>query len=413
MALNIADRVKESSTSTGTGTLTLGGAVSGFQSFATIGNGNQCYYTIVHNSLDEWEVGVGTYTVSGTTLSRDTVLDSSSGGAKVSFSVGNKEVFVTYPADRSVSQTDIGTAPNEIPLNQYLGDLAYQNLENLPIPSLDAATTPLAGTEVLPVVQSGVTKKVDVANLTTGRTVAMDKLAVGNIPSPTLLAEFLSNTDAEVRISNGGGLTPAPMLTLYRQSGVAARFFYDPADKVLYCRNDFATGQIVFQQGSTTIASFNASGNFAPAAGKGIDFSADGQAAGMTSELLDDYEEGTWTPVIIGTTTAGTGTYTTQIGTYTKVGRQVTVNVELQWTAHTGTGNMRIQALPFVPDGHFSCAIGRFTDITMSANNTPYAFTLTGETPIELGQQPTGGGARAGIPMDTTGFIRLTVTYFV
>jgi hypothetical protein len=136
MALNIADRVKESSTSTGTGTLTLGGAVSGFQSFATIGNGNQCYYTIVHNSLDEWEVGVGTYTVSGTTLSRDTVLDSSSGGAKVSFSVGNKEVFVTYPADRSVSQADIGTAPNEIPLNQYLGSMAYQSLENVVIENL-------------------------------------------------------------------------------------------------------------------------------------------------------------------------------------------------------------------------------------------------------------------------------------
>jgi hypothetical protein len=136
MALNIADRVKESSTSTGTGTLTLGGAVSGFQSFATIGNGNQCYYTIVHNSLDEWEVGVGTYTASGTTLSRDTVLDSSSGGAKVSFSVGNKEVFVTYPADRSVSQADIGTAPNEIPLNQYLGSMAYQSLENVVIENL-------------------------------------------------------------------------------------------------------------------------------------------------------------------------------------------------------------------------------------------------------------------------------------
>jgi hypothetical protein len=135
MALNIADRVKESSTSTGTGTLTLGGAVSGFQSFATIGNGNQCYYTIVHNSLDEWEVGVGTYTVSGTTLSRDTVLDSSSGGAKVSFSVGNKEVFVTYPADRSVSQADIGTAPNEIPLNQYLGNLAFQSSESAIIES--------------------------------------------------------------------------------------------------------------------------------------------------------------------------------------------------------------------------------------------------------------------------------------
>jgi hypothetical protein len=136
MALIIADRVKESSTTTGTGTITLGGAVSGYQSFATIGNGNQCYYTIVNLAVaTEWEVGVGTYTASGTTLSRDTVLDSST-GAKVSFSAGNKEVFVTYPADRSVSQADVGTAPNEIPLNQYLGSMAYQSLENVIVENL-------------------------------------------------------------------------------------------------------------------------------------------------------------------------------------------------------------------------------------------------------------------------------------
>lgn len=137
MALNIADRVKESSVTNGTGTITLGGAVSGYQSFATIGNGNQCYYTIVNLAVvTEWEVGVGTYTASGTTLSRDTVLDSSAGGVKVSFSAGNKEVFVTYPADRSVSQADIGTAPNEIPLNQYLGSMAYQSLENVIVENL-------------------------------------------------------------------------------------------------------------------------------------------------------------------------------------------------------------------------------------------------------------------------------------
>jgi hypothetical protein len=132
MALVIADRVKESSTTSGTGTITLGGAVSGYQAFTAIGNGNQCYYTIVNIAVaTEWEVGVGTY--SSSTLTRDTVLSSSNAGAKVSFSAGNKEVFVTYPADRSVSQADIGTAPNEVPLNQYLGSLAYQDLNSVVI----------------------------------------------------------------------------------------------------------------------------------------------------------------------------------------------------------------------------------------------------------------------------------------
>lgn len=102
MALVVADRVKETTTTTGTGTLTLAGAVSGFQPFTAIGDGNETYYCIAHTTLSEWEVGVGTYTSSGTTLSRTTVLSSSNSGSLVNFSAGTKEVFVTYPAGRSV-----------------------------------------------------------------------------------------------------------------------------------------------------------------------------------------------------------------------------------------------------------------------------------------------------------------------
>jgi len=100
MALVVKDRVQETSTTTGTGTLTLAGAVSGFQSFSAIGNANTTYYAIVGGT--EWEVGLGTYTSSGTTLSRDTVLASSNGGTAVNFSAGTKSVFVTYPADKSI-----------------------------------------------------------------------------------------------------------------------------------------------------------------------------------------------------------------------------------------------------------------------------------------------------------------------
>ncbi len=102
MPLVLKDRVKESSTTTGTGTLTLGGAASGFQSFAVIGNGNTTYYAIVDSASGAFEVGIGTYTSSGTTLSRDTVLESSNAGALVDFAAGSKDVFVTYPAERSV-----------------------------------------------------------------------------------------------------------------------------------------------------------------------------------------------------------------------------------------------------------------------------------------------------------------------
>ena len=136
MALIVKDRVREASATAGTGTLTLNGAISGFQSFSVLGDGNTTYYTIVDASTGAWEVGVGTYTASGTTLSRDIVLESSNANALVNFSAGTKDVFCTYPADRSVSQADVGTAPNEIPLNQYLGSLAYQDADNVIVGNL-------------------------------------------------------------------------------------------------------------------------------------------------------------------------------------------------------------------------------------------------------------------------------------
>jgi hypothetical protein len=109
MALVLADRVKETTTSTGTGTITLAGASSGFQSFSVVGDGNTTYYAIVGQGVNEWEVGIGTYTASGTTLSRDTVLASSAGGTtKVTFSAGTKDVFVTYPSSKSLYYQDTG-----------------------------------------------------------------------------------------------------------------------------------------------------------------------------------------------------------------------------------------------------------------------------------------------------------------
>jgi hypothetical protein len=103
MALVLADRVKETTTTTGTGTVTLAGVSAGYQSFAAIGDGNTTYYTISGQTTSEWEVGIGTYTSSGTTLSRTTVLSSSNGGSLVNFSAGTKDVFVTYPSGRSVN----------------------------------------------------------------------------------------------------------------------------------------------------------------------------------------------------------------------------------------------------------------------------------------------------------------------
>ena len=110
MALVLKDRVKETTTTTGTGTLTLAGASTGYQSFSAIGDGNTCYYAISSSAGSEWEVGLGTYTSAGTTLARTTILASSNSGSVVTLSAGTKDVYVVYPAGRSVWQDSLLTA---------------------------------------------------------------------------------------------------------------------------------------------------------------------------------------------------------------------------------------------------------------------------------------------------------------
>ena len=156
------------------------------------------------------------------------------------------------------------------------------------ISQLTAASTPLAGTEVLPIVQSGATVKIAISDVTAGRAVSG--------------TQFTAST------------------------------------------GNFIIGT----------------------AGKGIDFSINPSAPGMTSELLNDYEEGTWTPRIEGATTPGTTTYITQSGSYTKVGRLVTCAFTVQWSATTATGNLKIFGLPFTNatpngDGLFFISNGTVT----------------------------------------------------
>ena len=105
MALVINDRVKETSTTTGTGTFNLAGAETGYESFVSgVGTGNTTYYAIELNSANEWEVGIGTVTSgSPDTLSRDTIISSSNSDAAVTFSTGTKNVFCTLPAKKTIS----------------------------------------------------------------------------------------------------------------------------------------------------------------------------------------------------------------------------------------------------------------------------------------------------------------------
>lgn len=141
MALIVKDRVQETTIVIGTGTMTLAGAVLGFQSFAAIGDGNTTYYALNDPVTGDWEVGIGTYTSSGTTLSRDTVLSSSNGGSLVSFSAGTKNVFCTYPSERSVYLDSAGSYPVQNTFNTL-------NAATATITAGTVSTTPTSGTDI-------------------------------------------------------------------------------------------------------------------------------------------------------------------------------------------------------------------------------------------------------------------------
>lgn len=141
MALVVKDRVKVSTTTTGTGTISLGSAATGYQTFSVIGNGNTTYYTISSATGSEFEVGIGTYTTSGNTLSRDTVLSSSNGGSLVSFSAGSKDVFVTYPAERSVYLDSAGSYPVQNTFNAL-------NATTATLTAGTVTTTPSTGNDI-------------------------------------------------------------------------------------------------------------------------------------------------------------------------------------------------------------------------------------------------------------------------
>lgn len=110
MALVLKDRVKETTTTTGTGTYTLAGAVGGFEAFSEVGDGNTTYYACTDGT--DFEVGIGTYTASGTTLARTTILQSSNSDAAVNWIAGTRTIFCTLPAEKAVFLDASGNIQN-------------------------------------------------------------------------------------------------------------------------------------------------------------------------------------------------------------------------------------------------------------------------------------------------------------
>jgi hypothetical protein len=230
------------------------------------------------------------------------------------------------------------------------------------ISQLTASTTPLAGTEVLPVVQSGATKQVSVANLTAGRNPVMNYA--------------LAQTGFQIQT---GGVNR----WIIEKGAGEGLFIYRYNDAGSYAGNPV---QIDRANGNVRLENNLVIGT----AGNGIDFSADSSAAGMTSELLDDYEEGTWTP------TDGSGAGLTFSGTnnncfYTKTGGVVTVCFAVTYPSTADANFARIAGLPFVTKNTALAVQGGFfveqsfsagATMSISANDSTFIILTSGTVSI-------------------------------
>lgn len=139
-----------------------------------------------------------------------------------------------------------------------------------------------------------------------------------------------------------------------------------------------------------------------------------GNTANANASVFDWYEEGTFTPVIIGASTAGVGTYSTQTGTFTRKGNVVTISINLAWSAHTGTGDMLITGLPFTSGSAFSPLSVRYDNFLVGASKQLCAQVQTGGVQLNLTACDPAGGAAASVQIDTAGTsLRLAGSYFV
>jgi phosphotransferase system HPr-like phosphotransfer protein len=218
MALVLADRVRETTTTVGTGSVTLAGALTGYQTFsAAVGNSNTTYYVIAGQGTSEWEVGIGTYASAGNTLARTTVLASSNAGSLVTFSAGTKDVWVDYAAGKAVT-TDT---------------LAY--------PPAIGGTTPAAGT---------FTTLTATGQTSLGGAAGSEGLRVNTVSSAINYVAIQGDTSISPKISSAGA--GADLNLLLSSKGVGGIGFYS---------NGFAQQQFLVSHTASAVNYIQATGS--------------------------------------------------------------------------------------------------------------------------------------------------------
>jgi len=290
MALVLADRVREGTNTAGTGTVTLTGAVTGFASFADqIGNGNTTYYTITDGT--NWEVGVGTYNAG--TLSRDTVLDSST-GSLVNFAAGFKDVFVTLPAEKAVSTDTLAEPPAIGETTPSTGKFT-----EVDIPTNSGTSTVTKGTGITSWIYSGNSFSIT----------AQETSPSGLFFSPDGLKMYVNGTTGddvnEYTLSTAWGITTATFVTVFStasQDTAPADLFFKPDGLTMYVLGD--TNNTVYQYTLSTpwsvatasYASKSFSVNTQEVTPSGLWFKPDGTTmyvVGTTNDTVYQYTLGT------------------------------------------------------------------------------------------------------------------------
>jgi hypothetical protein len=276
------------------------------------------------------------------------------------------------PATDVLPVVDVGGVTKKITTNQILGSGGTATLASATITGAATVGTTLGVTSSL-TVGTGANSAVQKAAILGGYTVFENSAGTGN-PSITF------NNDTDTGILNNGA-----NVLQFNTAGVERARFNQTGAFVLY-------------------------GGTAGATGIGVAFPTT-QSASSDANTLDDYVEATFSPTIVGSTTAGTATYSTQLGRYTKIGRLVTFSLRVVYTGGTGTGNLRVGGLPTAGFGsNFSIYA---ENIALTASYYPVASISASSAQIGVDQLPTGGGAAASVPYDAAGDIQISGSYIV
>lgn len=296
-------------------------------------------------------------------------------------------------------------------------------MADLKISQLTGATTPLAGTETLPLVQSGSTKKVAVSDLTAGRSVSMSAVTatatglVGNVAQQGIFDVGISGATSSQYLTGGVGNNAATGIFKIGSGsnrGASVQGYRAASSNIhnldLYSYN--SADVHVMRMESNGDAKVMIGNLVIGTSGKGIDFSANPNPAGMTSELLNDYEEGTFTPTAVGASTSGSTTYTAQTGSYTKIGRAVTVTFRVAYSAATGTGSLVIGGLPFTAAAGEHIGSVMVSDLDMPSGTSYTLYVEQARATANIYSSGDNIGVNGVLISNESASIWGTITYF-